>query len=64
MHAASPKTVPSSSDAPLATFGWAVKSGEDATKTTTFTTRFTSDRSPISALIAAIALSAHCCAQA
>jgi hypothetical protein len=36
----------------------------EATNATTFTIRFTSERSPISAFTAAIALSAHCCAHA
>ena len=40
---ASPNTSPSSSEAPLATLGCAVKSGVDATKTTTLTTRLIAD---------------------
>ena len=58
---ASPKTSPTSSDAPLATPGWPVKSGVEATKTTSFTIRRTWS-SGTSALIAARALRAHCCA--
>ena len=48
----------------MATWGWPVKSGVEATNATTLTTRFTRSRSPISALTAAIAFSAHCCAHA
>ena len=56
---ASPNTSPKSSDAPLATPGWPVKSGVDATNTTALTIRLTCERSPSSALTAASALSAH-----
>ena len=38
---ASPNTSPSSSETPLATCGWPVKSGVEATKPTTLTTRLT-----------------------
>src|SRR5690606_9168084 len=54
---ASPKTSPNSSEAPLATPGWPVKSGVDATNATTFTMRLTRESSPTSARTAASALS-------
>ncbi len=41
-----------------------MKSGVEAMKHTTLTTRVTASRSPISAFTAAMALSAHCWAQA
>ena len=44
----------------MATCGWPVKSGVEATNATTLTIRLTFARSPISALTAAIAFSAHC----
>ena len=44
----------------MATPGWPVKSGVEATNATTLTIRFTCDRSPTSARTAASALSAHC----
>src|SRR5699024_7007467 len=56
---ASPKAWPNSSLAPLATAACPVKSGALATKTPTLTTRVTVSRSPISALTAAMAFSAH-----
>ncbi len=43
----------------MATPGWPVKSGVEATNATTLTIRFTWERSPISARTAASALSAH-----
>ena len=46
----------------MATCGWPVKSGVEATNATTLTTWATRSRSPISDFTAAIALSAHCCA--
>ncbi len=48
----------------MATRGWPVKSGVEATKATTLTMRLTASRSPISAFTAAIAFRAHCWAQA
>jgi hypothetical protein len=44
----------------LATWGWPVKSGVEAMKATALTIRLTFARSPISALTAARAFSAHC----
>ena len=44
----------------MATPGWPVKSGVEATNATTLTIRLTFDSSPISARTAASALSAHC----
>src|SRR5690606_36127130 len=55
----SPRTSASSSLAPLMTPGWPVKSGAEATKPTTFTTRATRSRSPATDLTAARAFSAH-----
>src|SRR5699024_4042959 len=61
---ASPKASPSSSLAPLATCGCAVKAGSLATNTTAFTTRVTRSRSVTACLTAATAFSAamraHC----
>ena len=58
-HPCRPSTSPSSSLAPLTTPGWPVKSGAEATKPTTFTTRSTRSRSPTIDFTAASAFSAQ-----
>ena len=55
----SPSTSPSSSLAPFSTPGCPVKSGAEATKPTTFTTRATRSRSPATDFTAASAFSAQ-----
>src|SRR4029079_2420021 len=61
---ASPKALPSSSEAPLMTPGWPVNDGSLATKPTTLTTRVTLSRSPTTDFPAAIAWRAQTCARA